>query len=261
MGSLSRHSPGQPCQALDARRSAWFTRSVAKRGRDKVTVALLAIAVGVWLVAGYFFWIRQPSNAAAPPPPTPSSDPSNDPASAPPPPANEPPASARPATAPPPDVDACVKRAFAPDSLGSASTPTFGFVCDETNPLKAGTEMRARLLLAAGRGVVTPAMRLWAGLGWYEMAALSLLRAHCCGDLAPLTFHFKLACPIDEALARWETVIRTGDRAQIDAAVDDYHQAVRCLSQFGQSQNFGRDAPPGADITPLREIIARMFPL
>jgi hypothetical protein len=242
---------------LDARHMQWFRGTVARRARDKTTMALMIGAVLVWIVAGYFA-LNQSKESEPEPTPTAAADATP---SAPQPTVSASTAAAAPApsSAPRQSLIECVTAVFPPGSLGDKADPKFEFICTENNPLRGGTKMRSRLVLMAGRGLVTDAMRLWASLGWYEMANYTLIRTRCCEKIEPVQFHFDLACPIDVAIGEWEKKVKTEDFDTIDGAVEDYHKAVRCLSQFGQSTNFGRSGPPGAGVAGLKRVIKRVY--
>jgi hypothetical protein len=146
------------------------------------------------------------------------------------------------------DSTSCIGEALGTEGLD------YAFVCEQTNPLKASGLMKSALV-RHGKGLVTDAMRQWAGLGWYEMAAFAVLRAHCCPPGEPLAYNFTLACPIDEAVNELDAAVRTGKRSAVDEAVKRYTKEARCLDQFGQSPNMGRKGPPGAGISALRRLL------
>jgi hypothetical protein len=148
------------------------------------------------------------------------------------------------ATAPAADATECVRALF-PRGSFDYRKPTFAFVCEQADPLKGGTEVRSQLVLGGGQNV-TDGMRLWAGLGWYEMAAYSVLRAHCCANPPELRWNFKLVCTVDQSLAKLEAAVAKKDKAAVAEAAEGYLGDARCLSQFGQGRNFGQAAPPGA---------------
>jgi hypothetical protein len=148
------------------------------------------------------------------------------------------------ATAPAADATDCVRALF-PRGSFDYRKPTFAFVCEQADPLKGGTEVRSQLVLGGGQNV-TDGMRLWAGLGWYEMAAYSVLRAHCCANPPELRWNFKLVCTVDQSLAKLEAAVAKKDKAAVAEAAEGYLGDARCLSQFGQGRNFGQAAPPGA---------------
>ncbi|RLB64126.1 MAG: hypothetical protein DRI90_05360 [Deltaproteobacteria bacterium] len=225
---------------------------------------LVAVAVGIWVVAGYFA-VQGPRSLLAqgtadvPPQPlaselTPSSAVPLASSLAP---AVSPPSATKAApsaTAQPMDTSACVAAIFSPGTF--RKKPNFEFLCTQTNPRIGGLDVRARVVLGAS-GNVTDGMREWAGLGWYEMAAYGLLRARCCSSSPPLKWTFDLVCPVDESLARLQKAVAARDQAAIQEAVKDYTKQVICLSKFGQAENFGQTASPGAGITAFNVLLGR----
>lgn len=219
----------------------------------------MGIAAVVWVVAGFFAVRGRPDDAGevSPSGASATTTPQPAPASASTP---EPTSTSTAASSPPPssppqepkDPTACIGDALATEDID------YAFVCGQTNPLKASGKIKSTLV-RNGKGLVTDAMRQWAGLGWYEMAAFAMLRAHCCPAGEPLAYNFVLACPLDEAINELDTAVRTGERETIDAAIKRYSKEARCLDQFGQSRNMGRDGPPGSGIAALRRLADAMF--
>lgn len=154
----------------------------------------------------------------------------------------------------PADTSACVAALF-PEQTFKAK-PDFAFVCKEDNALTGATEVKSQVVLGSNGGV-SQGMRLWAGLGWYHMAAYSLLRTHCCADAPKLTWKFDLMCPVDERLAELETAMRAKDIDALDAAIERYTKEVRCLSKFGQANNFGQSSGAGAGVLALRKLFEK----
>jgi eukaryotic-like serine/threonine-protein kinase len=243
---------------LDALAAAWSMTTVARRARDSTTTVLMALAVLVWVVAGYFA-VRandasetDPSAAgagsgSAAPGLPPTSDPGDKPATS----ATVSASASASAPAKTVDPSACVADALATEGID------YGFICKQTNPLKAAGRVKSALV-RNGAGLVTDGMRQWAGLGWYEMAAFTALRAHCCPPGEELAYNFTLACPLDEAVNLLDTAVRTGDAAKVEVAVKRYSKESRCLDQFGQSRNMGRDGPPGAGIAALKRLLEKI---
>jgi hypothetical protein len=245
---------------LDARESAWCTNLVssdpagrpARRGRDKLTSLLMVLAALVWIVAGYFATRKKPADAspASAAEPTVNSTATADPSttttsssSAPSPPAG--------AT----DVDACVRGLF-PDKAFSKRTPKFDFVCTQTDAVRGASEIKS-ILVVEGRGGVTQGMRDWAGLEWYALPAFSLMRVTCCAKPPALEWKPKPACPVDEALRKFEEVAPNGSEEAVEAAIEEYGKTARCLDQFNQRRAFGQTGPPGAGGTALKRFLAR----
>jgi len=163
-------------------------------------------------------------------------------------------ASSAPTSTAPTDTSACVAALF-PEHTFKAK-PEFAFVCTQDNPLTGATEVKSQVVLGSTGGV-TDGMRLWAGLGWYHMAAYSLLRTHCCGEVPKLTWKFDLMCPVDERLAELETTMRAKDIDALEASIERYTKDVRCLSKFGQGRNFGQSSSAGAGVLALRKLFEK----
>jgi hypothetical protein len=59
------------------------------------------------------------------------------------------------------------------------------FVCSEVDPRRGSARIRTRIV-AARDGQFTDGMNEWPRLGWYELAAYSILRGRCCPGAAAL---------------------------------------------------------------------------
>jgi hypothetical protein len=233
---------------------------------------LVAVALLVWGIAGFFAWRRY--GAAPVADVGPAKDPTAATASGAPPVAVAGPGSAAasgvapaaasgeaaPSTAPKPaapvpaDTDVCVATLFPEGSFKGPAD--FAFVCREANAMRGGLAVKARLINGAD-GKVTDAMREWAGLEWYEMAAFSFLRARCCARPVTLAWRFKPACPLQKVLDEIELVVRSRDDAKLAPVIAEYTKTVRCLNKLGQSKNFGHTVPPGAGATLISNMLKR----
>jgi hypothetical protein len=104
-------------------------------------------------------------------------------------------------------------------------------------------------------------MREWALLGWYELAAVSLLRARCCPSARPFEWPEARACkPMAEALAPLDRAALAApdpsDKALKDA-VDAYTHEVYCIARSGVAHRFGRrDKPEGGEDTAFSRFVA-----
>jgi hypothetical protein len=211
---------------------------------DTVTKGLVALAIVAWGAAGYFAVVRPtpvgplPVEASAPPPPPP-------PATA---------TASAPAPALPPSPSTCMVSMMAPDTF--KVPPELDGICEQENPFKAFSAIKSAVVGAAGDRL-TEGAREFAGLGWYELAALAALRARCCPAPATLAWPFALACPVDEAMSKLEQAIAEGDAEAIAETLDAYRVQTVCLYKFGQGKNFGRDAMPGAEKAAFDKIFAR----
>jgi hypothetical protein len=144
---------------------------------------------------------------------------------------------------------------FEPDTF-RGQTPDFDFVCEQSDTLKGIATMRARLV-TAGNNDFTSGMREWVGLGWYQMAGYSLMRAHCCEKAADLRWPFELICPVDAELKKIEQAVGARDRPRVETSLDAYSEQVTCLSRAGQKEVFGQVNPPGAGRPKLDNMLER----
>ena len=226
---------------------------------DGSTKLLAGLAVFVWGAAGYLYSTQvasTPAPEASTPAPEASASP---PASAPsvPPAETSTPVPSAPASASavaPEEPQACIIRHL-PAATFAKKTLPLGFVCEEEDPHRGATELKSRIV-KAGLGDVTEGMRFWAGLGWYEMAAFGVLRAHCCVAKPAVKFRFPLACPIDEALRDLEDAAKKGDAAGSKKALDDYRARAICLDRAGQSGSLGQATPPGTGREKVEQLLS-----
>jgi hypothetical protein len=154
---------------------------------------------------------------------------------------------------------------FAAGNLDKASATRLAFVCDETNPLKGAAAIRAQLVQAARNRGVSDATREWAVLGWYEMAAFSVLRAHCCPSPPPLDLpetSSKRCAPLDRVLNELtEAVAASSDPEDpaVEKAARGFTRTVQCVVRVGEASRYGRvGKPDGGEETAFRKTLARV---
>jgi hypothetical protein len=101
-------------------------------------------------------------------------------------------------------------------------------------------------------------MKEWALLGWYELAAFSVIRARCCPSPPPLQLPEVRGCtPVPDLLAGISAAAAaTTDPADkaLKKAVDAYTSNVYCIVRSGIAARFGRVGNPqgGEDTTFMR---------
>jgi hypothetical protein len=100
-------------------------------------------------------------------------------------------------------------------------------------------------------------MREWAVLGWYELAALEVLRARCCADPAPVTLPAPTgSCSsVPNALDDLRAAVRAGrdtagPMARFRAAAD-----CHAISGWGSAYTYPRPQPAEAEV--LRKLLSR----
>ena len=83
----------------------------------------------------------------------------------------------RPATATPDQRSRCVARHF--DEGTFKGSEDMGFLCNASDFRGVNSQLYRRLVVA-GAGKITPGMREWSTMGWFELAATAVVRAACC---------------------------------------------------------------------------------
>lgn len=137
------------------------------------------------------------------------------------------------------DLTACMTPYF---PKGSFSRPLKRrFPCRELDANEV--ERAIKLALSdGGGGELTAAARQWSQLGWYRLAAMTLLRSRCCESAPPLSTPPLLrTCELDPALAA--LAVAEGDDA-LARALDAYNEATRCAHAAGGGALLGLEGPP-----------------
>jgi hypothetical protein len=87
--------------------------------------------------------------------------------------------------APADKLSSCVMGYMPKDSFATA--PDFSGVCDQTDPRVGADKLRVAIVSSAPKtGTPTEAQKIFARIGWYDMAAFAVARAGCCPDAKPL---------------------------------------------------------------------------
>ncbi len=170
------------------------------------------------------------------------------------------------AAAPPPvgDPEACVASLFAPETFDAADGTKLSAVCDETDPRKGSVTLKAEAIRAGSSGSVkkvSDGMREWAILGWYEMAAFSVIRARCCPAAAPITLPTPEGCePLDKVLTELGAAASTaGDDAAARDVLARYTKAAHCVARSGAATRYGRgDRIEGGEETAFLKTLDRV---
>ncbi len=134
--------------------------------------------------------------------------------------------------------------------------PELNWLCGESEPNKGAQALRVAIVGNAPKGEVTNAMKLWARLGWYDMAAFAVVRAGCCAEPKSLSLPAAgSGCePMADSLRELSKEIVAG-RSYADA-LKRYDGAVQCEVNQGRGALFGRAArpEPGED-TAFKEFV------
>jgi hypothetical protein len=169
--------------------------------------------------------------------------------------------SAVPAAAALGDWNACVLSQFASHAFESVEPVDQKAVCSETDPRRGALAIRSRLVLASG-GRPTDAMREWALLSWYEMAAFAVVRARCCAAPPPVKLPPPVGVcdPLDHALdALGAAASGQGD---VEPDLARLRKALACAALNGGDAGYpykGRP-PDGSESALLKTIERRPSP-
>lgn len=137
--------------------------------------------------------------------------------------------------------------------------PDVGSFCGESDPRKGAEKLRVAIVAGAPKGQgPTDAMKIFARLGWYEMAAFAVVRAGCCPDAKPLVLaDARAECGITDALKELgESVTAV---KPIDEPLKKYTEAIRCEVTKGGGRALGREGQPkGGEDTAFLELVKRL---
>jgi serine/threonine protein kinase len=132
------------------------------------------------------------------------------------------------ASAPPSPVSvgSCIAAHSPPGSF--AVTPDLNWVCQTTDARKGAQRMRAAVVRGAAGHSITRAMRLWAAVTWYGMAAFAAVRGACCPSAAAIELPPPGAgcTPLADALN--DLGRRAAQRQAFDPALAAFDQGVLC---------------------------------
>jgi hypothetical protein len=115
----------------------------------------------------------------------------------------------------------------------------FGFLCKLGDLRNINAQLHRRLVVA-GAGKVTPGMREWSLLGWYELAATAVIRANCCTALESAAVELPQT---GGGCAQLSGVIgtitkRPFEAGQVEARAKSVEDAIRCLYDSGTPRPF-----------------------
>lgn len=138
-----------------------------------------------------------------------------------------------------------------------ASAPDFASVCDVTDPRAGADKLRVAIVGSAPKaGGATEAMKMFARIGWYDMAAFAVVRAGCCPDAKPL----ELPQPTKTCPDMAATLREVGQEAvanhPIEESLKKYTAAIHCEVNVGRGQTFRRnERPAGGEDTAFLELV------
>ncbi len=154
-------------------------------------------------------------------------------------------------------LGSCVAGYLPPDTFGKA--PDLAFVCGEADPRLGAEKLHGAVVSGAPRGQVTDAMKIFAKIGWYDMAAFAVVRAGCCPDASPLAIP-KLS---DSCTKMDESLREVGEAVvamkPVGPALKKYTESIHCELNLGRSHVLRRkERPAGGEDTAFLELVKKL---
>ncbi len=157
------------------------------------------------------------------------------------------------------EVTVCVASLFEPETFAD-SHPDFSELCSTSNPVHGARDLRREVVRAGGgtKGV-TPGMSDMSTMGWYRLAAFSIIRGHCCNAPPPIETPTLLDCNLDHTLERLTREANGGGDLASDAALKQVTYAFYCLARAGGAEFFDQQGMPnGGELTTFFKLLARV---
>jgi len=133
--------------------------------------------------------------------------------------------------------------------------PDMSWVCEQTDPRDGAEKLRVAVINGA-KGNTTDAMKIFARIGWYDMAAFAVVRAGCCENAKPLSLPAPSngCTPMDEALRDVGSAVVAA--RSYDDALKKYTAAIHCEINAGKGQALRHPArPAGGEDSAFGELV------
>jgi len=152
-------------------------------------------------------------------------------------------------------LSSCVMGYMPKDTFGTA--PDFSGVCDITDPRAGADKLRVAVVGSAPKaGGATDAMKIFARIGWYDMAAFAVVRAGCCPDAKPLELPepSKACGDMAEALRGVGQEVVANHPAE--ESLKKYTAAIHCELNASRGALFRKkDRPAGGEDSAFLELV------
>jgi serine/threonine protein kinase len=157
--------------------------------------------------------------------------------------------------APTDKLSSCVMGYLPQNTFGSA--PDFSGFCDQSDPRAGADKLRVAIVASAPKtGGATTAMKIFARIGWYDMAAFAVVRAGCCPDAKPLELPeaSKTCSSMSEALQEVGKEVVANHPAE--ESLKKYTAAIHCEVNVGRGQLFRKaERPAGGEDSAFLELV------
>ena len=139
-----------------------------------------------------------------------------------------------------------------------AKAPNLDWLCSETDPRTGGEKFHGAVVAGAPRGTTTDAMKIFARIGWYDMAAFAVVHNGCCQDAKPVAIpDANAACAMDVALREvGDAVIAARD---VESSLKKYTESIHCeLNNGGAKVLRHSGRPAGGEDTAFLDLVKKL---
>ena len=157
----------------------------------------------------------------------------------------------------PDEVAQCVMELMPPDTFAQA--PDVDKLCGTANPIEGSAQLQKMVAQAGGgdRGT-TAGMTEVSTMGWYRLAAFSIIQTQCCKAPPTITTPTNVPCNLDDRLGKLGREVSGGGDLASEAALEKVTQSFYCLARAGSADFFGQAGMPnGGELTTFLKLFAR----
>jgi GrpB-like predicted nucleotidyltransferase (UPF0157 family) len=139
-----------------------------------------------------------------------------------------------------------------------SKAPHVDWVCSETDPRVGGEKLHSAVVSGAGKGSPTDAMKIFARIGWYDMAAFAVVHNGCCTDAKPIAIaDGRAECAMDGALRELGDAV-VGER-DLEGPLKKYTDSIHCELNRGGARTLRRAGrPEGGEDTAFRDLVKKL---
>jgi serine/threonine protein kinase len=138
--------------------------------------------------------------------------------------------------------------------------PDMSWVCDESDPRNGAEKLRVSVV-AGAKGNTTEAMKIFARIGWYDMAAYAVVRAGCCENAKPLSLPppSPSCTPMAEALSGIGGAVVA--QRSYEEPLKTYTAAIHCELNAGKGATLRHATrPAGGEDSAFSELVHAVQP-
>lgn len=138
-----------------------------------------------------------------------------------------------------------------------ATAPDFSGFCEQVDPRAGADKLRVAVVASAPKtNGATEAQKLFAKMGWYDMAAFAVVRAGCCPDAKPLELPEPSKSCEKMADALQEVGKEVVSNHPAEEPLKKYTSIIQCELRLGRGQLFRKaERPAGGEDTAFLELV------